>query len=57
MTIKSKTPGTLKEVLGHNVREQQRRKEATASPPEAQRPVRERVRDAAKKQQRKSKDD
>jgi hypothetical protein len=49
MTIKSKTPGTLKEVLSHNVREQQRRKEATASPPEAQRPVRERIKDREKK--------
>jgi hypothetical protein len=54
MTIKSKTPGSFKDViLGHNVREQQRRKEATASPPEAQRSPRERVRDAEKKQQSK----
>ena len=50
MTIKSKTPGSFKEViLGHNVREQQRRKEATASPPEAQRSPRERVKDAERK--------
>ena len=50
MTIKSKTPGTFKEViLGHNVREQQRRKEATASPPEARRPVRERIKDMERK--------
>ena len=53
MTIKSKTPGTLKEViLGHNVREQQRRKEATASPPEARRSPRERIRDAKRKRGR-----
>jgi hypothetical protein len=39
----SKTPGTLKEVLGRNVRHQQRRKEATASPPEARRSPSERV--------------
>jgi hypothetical protein len=53
MTIKSKTPGTLKEViLGHNVREQQRRKEAVASPPEARRSPRERIKDAEKKAKR-----
>jgi len=50
MTIKSKTPGTLKDViLGHNVREQQRRKAATASPPEARRPVRQRIKDMERK--------
>jgi hypothetical protein len=46
MKAKSKTPGTLKEVLSANVRHQQRRANAVASPPEAQRPVRERVKDA-----------
>jgi hypothetical protein len=50
-TRRSKTPGTLKEVLGRNVRHQQARKEATASPPEARRPVRERIksREAARR--------
>ena len=43
-TTRSKTPGTLKEVLSRNVRHQQARKEATASPPEARRPARERAR-------------
>jgi len=47
----SKTPGTLADVLGDNVRHQQRRKEATASPPEAQRSPRERVKSAERKRQ------
>jgi hypothetical protein len=46
----TKTPGTLKQVLSRNVRHQQQRANATASPPEAQRPVRERVKSAARKQ-------
>ncbi|MFC4312299.1 hypothetical protein ACFPN2_24670 [Steroidobacter flavus] len=49
----SKTPGSMKEVLSKNVRHQQRRANATASPPEAQRPVRERIKSAARKQTRK----
>ena len=44
-----KSPGTLKETLSANVRTQQRRKEATASPPEAQRSPRERVKSAEAK--------
>jgi hypothetical protein len=44
-----KTPGTVKEVLGENVRQQQRRAKATASPPEARRPPRERIKTAEKK--------
>lgn len=51
-TSRTKTPGTLKEVLSRNVRHQQRRADATASPPEAQRPVRERVKSAERKQAR-----
>jgi hypothetical protein len=47
----SKTPETLADVLGDNVRHQQRRKEATASPPEAQRSPRERVKSAERKGQ------
>jgi hypothetical protein len=46
---KSKTPGTLKEVLSENVRHQRQRADAVASPPEAQRPVRERIKDAERK--------
>jgi hypothetical protein len=46
---KSKTPGTVKEVLSENVRRQQRRANATASPPEARRPPRERIKTAEKK--------
>lgn len=48
-THKSKTPGTMKEVLSDNVRHQQRRSNATASPPEAQRSPHQRIKDAAKK--------
>jgi len=44
-TTRSKTPGTLKEVLSRNVRHQQARKEKTASPPEARRPARERIKE------------
>jgi hypothetical protein len=51
-TRHTKTPGTMKDVLSKNVRHQQRRANATASPPEAQRPVRERVKSAERKQQR-----
>jgi hypothetical protein len=46
---KSKTPGTLKQVLSENVRHQRQRADAVASPPEAQRPVRERIKDAERK--------
>jgi hypothetical protein len=49
MASKSKTPGTLKETLSRNVRTQRARKEATASPPEAQRSPRERVKSAEAK--------
>jgi hypothetical protein len=48
-THKSKTPGTLKEVLSDNVRHQQRRSKAVASPPEAQRSPHQRIKDAEKK--------
>lgn len=48
-THKSKTPGTMKEVLSDNVRHQQRRSDATASPPEAQRSPHQRIKDADKK--------
>lgn len=52
MPGKSKSPRTLKETLSHNVRTQQRRKEATASPPEARRSPHERVKaQAAKRKQ------
>lgn len=47
-----KTPGTLKQTLSRNVRHQQQRSEATASPPEAKRPVRERVKSAERKRDR-----
>jgi hypothetical protein len=52
-THKSKTPGTMKEVLSANVRHQQRRSNATASPPEAQRSPHQRIKDADKKANRK----
>ena len=45
---RSDDPVTLKEALSRNVKDQQRRSEQTASPEEAKRPVRERVRDAEK---------
>nr|WP_298719386.1 hypothetical protein [uncultured Steroidobacter sp.] len=48
-TRKTKTPGTMKEVLSANVRHQQRRSEATASPPEAQRSPHQRIKDAERK--------
>ena len=48
-THKSKTPGTLKEVLSDNVRHQQRRANSVASPPEAQRSPHQRIKDAEKK--------
>ena len=48
-THKSKTPGTLKEVLSDNVRHQQRRSNEVASPPEAQRSPHQRIKDADKK--------
>jgi hypothetical protein len=51
--IRSKTPGTLRDALSFNVRQQQRRSAATASPPEAKRPPRERIKDAQKKAARK----
>ena len=46
---RTKTPGTLKEVLSANVRHQQRRSKATASPPEAQRSPHERIKAADRK--------
>ena len=46
---KPEGPVTLKEALSGNVKHQQRRSEQTASPKEAQRPARERVRDAEHK--------
>jgi hypothetical protein len=46
---KSDGPVTIKEALSENVKTQQRRSEQSASPPEAQRPPRERVRDAERK--------
>lgn len=49
LTRKTKTPGTMKEVLSSNVRHQQRRAEATASPPEAKRTAHQRVKDADRK--------
>lgn len=47
--IRTKTPGSMKDVLKSNVRHQQRRSAATESPPEAKRPARKRVKDAGKK--------
>jgi hypothetical protein len=47
--LANKTPGTMKDVLSRNVKHQQQRKEATASPPEARRPPRERAKSAAKR--------
>ena len=44
-----KSPGTLKETLSYNVRQQQKRSKFTASPPEAQRSPRERVKSAEAK--------
>lgn len=49
LTRKTKTPGTMKEVLSANVRHQQRRSKATASPPEAQRSPHQRIKDADRK--------
>jgi hypothetical protein len=49
LTRKTKTPGTMKEVLSANVRHQQRRAAATASPPEAQRSPHQRIKDAGRK--------
>ena len=46
---KSDGPVTLKEALSGNVKHQQRRSDQTASPEEAKRPARERVRDAEDK--------
>lgn len=46
---KSDGPVTLKEAMSRNVRTQQKRASATESPPEAKRPVRERVRTAEAK--------
>jgi hypothetical protein len=43
-------PKTLKEALSNNVKHQQARAEETASPPEAQRSPRERVKDREDKQ-------
>jgi hypothetical protein len=51
---KTKTPGTLKQVLKRNVRTQQKRSVFTASPPEAQRPVRERIKSAEAKRRQSS---
>lgn len=52
MGSKSKSPGTLKETLAHNVHAQQERKEWAASPPEAQRSPRERVKTQEAKRRR-----
>lgn len=49
---KSKGPVTLKEALSENVKDQQRRSERTASPEEAKRPARERVRDSDSERKR-----
>lgn len=46
---KSDGPVTIKEALKENVRQQQRRSNSTASPPEAQRSVRERVKSQSAK--------
>ena len=48
-TRKSKTPGTMKDVLSANVRHQQKRSNAVASPPEAQRSPHQRIKDADRK--------
>ena len=55
--IRSKTPGTLKDVLKSNVRHQQRRAAATASPPEAQRSPRERAKDTERPRRRSQRDE
>lgn len=47
-------PVTLKEALSSNVRAQQRRSTITESPPEAKRPVRERVHTAQTKRKQDS---
>jgi hypothetical protein len=52
--IRTKTPGKLKDVLKANVRHQQRRSAWTASPPEAQRSPRERIKDAERARKRSS---
>jgi hypothetical protein len=46
---KSDRPVTIKEALSKNVKQQQRRSHEAASPPEAQRSPKERVRDARHK--------
>jgi hypothetical protein len=43
-------PKTLKEALSNNVKHQQARADRTASPPEAQRSPRERIKDREDKQ-------
>lgn len=48
-TRKTKTPGTMKDVLSANVRHQQKRASATESPPEAQRSPHQRIKDADRK--------
>ncbi len=49
---KSDGPVTIKEALSENVRRQQRRSTRTASPPEAQRSPRERIKSAEEKRTR-----
>ncbi len=49
LTRKTKTPGTMKDVLSANVRHQQARSNATASPPEAKRTPHQRIKDADRK--------
>lgn len=49
---KSDGPVTIKEAMDENVRRQQRRSDATASPPEAQRSPRERVKSAEEKKRK-----
>lgn len=51
---KSEGPVTVKEALSSNVRTQQRRSARTESPPEAKRPVRERVHAAQTKRKQDS---
>ena len=52
---KSDGPVTIKEAMNENVRRQQRRADATASPPEAQRSPRERVKSAEEKRKSRTK--
>lgn len=49
---KSDGPVTIKEALSENVRRQQQRSATTASPPEAQRSPRERIKSAEEKRKK-----